>query len=253
MKALLLILLLPICTMAQTQGHLVVSQPMQNFGKISLFDVLSKPIDVGGKYWCKNTGKVPIIITACQTNDGGCYCNRWPKEPILPGDSNMVSLILDISVARTWDKSGTIIYTEDGTQYASRIYLKGEIYRDTAQGPKIRYDSYQLSYSGDTELLPNAVKYSIQFTNTGNYPFKMKGWGHLKYNYDNRDDGILVVPEDTIYPNKTGTIYLITQNGKRPSGTIEITMDTAIKSYTTSSFIYVERDNKLTFRHSRYE
>jgi hypothetical protein len=149
MKILLLILLLPLYAIAQKEGHLVVSQSKQNFGKISLFDVLNKRMEVGAKYWCKNTGKVPIFINACQTGDGGCYCYRWPKEPILPGDSNVVSLVLDVSYPRLWDKSGTIIYSEEGIEYSARVYLKGEVYNDATQ---ISYTNYTVDTSAEKKL-----------------------------------------------------------------------------------------------------
>ncbi|HAP01373.1 MAG TPA: DUF1573 domain-containing protein [Bacteroidetes bacterium] len=71
-----------------------------------------------------NTGKEPIVITNCQASCG-CTVPKWPKEPILPGKSDVISVTYNAAHAGGFNKSITI--TSNAKTPTKVIYIKGTV------------------------------------------------------------------------------------------------------------------------------
>ncbi len=71
-----------------------------------------------------NVGKEPIVITNVQTSCG-CTSPKWPKEPILPGKSDMISVTYNAAHAGSFNKSITI--TSNAKTPTKVIYIKGSV------------------------------------------------------------------------------------------------------------------------------
>ena len=71
-----------------------------------------------------NTGKEPLIISKCK-GSCGCTVPECPKEPILPGESNVIKVDYDEKRVGIINKSVTI--TSNAKNASKIIKIKGKI------------------------------------------------------------------------------------------------------------------------------
>lgn len=72
----------------------------------------------------KNTGKEPLVITNAQ-GSCGCTVPAWPKEPILPGQSNSIKVTYDTKRVGPFTK--TVTLTSNAKTASKVITIKGVI------------------------------------------------------------------------------------------------------------------------------
>lgn len=68
----------------------------------------------------KNTGKAPLIITSAQ-GSCGCTVPEFPKEPIMPGESNVIKVRYDTSRVGKFTKTVTLSTNEGEEKKVLRI------------------------------------------------------------------------------------------------------------------------------------
>ena len=71
-----------------------------------------------------NTGKEPLIISDAK-GSCGCTVPRWPKEPVLKGQSNLISVSYDTK--RTGPFSKTITINSNAKTPSKVITIKGMV------------------------------------------------------------------------------------------------------------------------------
>jgi hypothetical protein len=71
-----------------------------------------------------NTGKAPIVIQNVQASCG-CTTPTWPKEPILPGKSDVIEVGFNAAAAGGFNKSITI--TSNSSEPTKMLYIKGTV------------------------------------------------------------------------------------------------------------------------------
>lgn len=71
-----------------------------------------------------NVGKEPIVITNVQTSCG-CTSPKWPKEPILPGKSEVIAVTYNAAHAGSFNKSITV--TSNAKTPTKVLYIKGTV------------------------------------------------------------------------------------------------------------------------------
>ena len=91
-------------------------------------------IDKGGdpirKFKFTNTGNEPLII---KTAKGSCGCTvpTYPKEPIMPGESNVIEVRYDTQRVGAFNKSVTLTTNEASDTHT--LTIKGEVKAGPAQ------------------------------------------------------------------------------------------------------------------------
>ncbi len=110
------------CANAQTQTA---------SGAVMTFDVTTidyGTIDKGGdpirKFKFTNTGNEPLII---KTAKGSCGCTvpTYPKEPIMPGETNVIEVRYDTQRVGMFTK--TVTLTTNETSDTHTLTIKGEV------------------------------------------------------------------------------------------------------------------------------
>ncbi len=100
-------------------------------GAVMTFDVTTidyGTIDKGGdpirKFKFTNTGNEPLII---KTAKGSCGCTvpTYPKEPIMPGESNVIEVRYDTQRVGPFTK--TVTLTTNETSDSHTLTIKGEV------------------------------------------------------------------------------------------------------------------------------
>lgn len=95
------------------------------------FDIMTidyGTIDKGGdpirKFKFTNAGNEPLII---KTAKGSCGCTvpTYPKEPILPGESNVIEVRYDTQRVGAFQKQVTLTTNEPGEEKV--LTIKGEV------------------------------------------------------------------------------------------------------------------------------
>ncbi len=71
-----------------------------------------------------NTGKAPIVIQNVQASCG-CTTPTWPKEPILPGKTDVIEVQYNAANAGGFNKSITI--TSNAGSPTKMLYIKGTV------------------------------------------------------------------------------------------------------------------------------
>lgn len=71
-----------------------------------------------------NTGKAPIVIQNVQASCG-CTTPTWPKEPILPGKSDVIDVGFNAASPGGFNKSITI--TSNASTPTKMMYIKGTV------------------------------------------------------------------------------------------------------------------------------
>ena len=77
-----------------------------------------------------NTGKVPLVLTNVYSSCG-CTVPSWPKEPTMPGKSNVIKVKYNTSRLGAINKSVTVeSNAANGTQ---RLQIKGNVLQRPAE------------------------------------------------------------------------------------------------------------------------
>ncbi len=162
MKTLITLLaLLLICTSTFT-----LAQPKIQFDT-TIYDygsVVESNSAFIAKYWFTNTGTEPLIIGNLRTSDGGLAPGRWPKEPILPGKRDSITLLYHGRRIGPINKTGVV--TSNAVNNPSVVLrVKGEVL--------FKKTSIKVSMNeADMRTIPFGEVDTISFivTNTGNEP-----------------------------------------------------------------------------------
>lgn len=72
-----------------------------------------------------NTGTQPLVINNAR-GSCGCTVPNWPKEPILPGESNVIEIRYDTKRVGPINKT-VKIKTNEGPQVQHVLYVKGKV------------------------------------------------------------------------------------------------------------------------------
>ena len=78
----------------------------------------------------KNVGKEPLIISNAQ-GSCGCTVPSWPKEPILPGQGNVIKVTYDTK--RVGPFSKTVTLTSNAKTPSKIISIKGVVQEEPAE------------------------------------------------------------------------------------------------------------------------
>jgi hypothetical protein len=86
-------------------------------------------LNVGGdgsyEFSFTNTGNEPLILSKPRSSCG-CTVPSWPKEPILPGESNNIKVTYNTSKAGSFNKTVTI-YSNAKNKSAVVLRIKGKV------------------------------------------------------------------------------------------------------------------------------
>ena len=117
-------------------GAFAASAQTQN-GPVMTFDVttidygnVEKGADPIRKFKFTNTGNEPLII---KTAKGSCGCTvpTYPKEPIMPGESNVIEVRYDTQRVGTFNKTVSLDTNEAAPTH--QLTIKGEVKGPPAQ------------------------------------------------------------------------------------------------------------------------
>ncbi len=72
-----------------------------------------------------NTGNEPLILSKPRSSCG-CTVPSWPKEPILPGESNKIKVTYNTSHVGTFNKTVTV-YSNAKNKSAVVLRIKGKV------------------------------------------------------------------------------------------------------------------------------
>ncbi|HNR19424.1 MAG: DUF1573 domain-containing protein [Bacteroidetes bacterium] len=122
------------------------AKPNPNAAEISfekeVHDFGTVPFDGNGNYDFKftNTGKEPLVITNA-AGSCGCTVPKWPKEPILKGQSGVINVHYDTKRSGPFTKTVTI--TSNAKTASKVITIKGtvETKEQTDSGTPLKKDS----------------------------------------------------------------------------------------------------------------
>jgi hypothetical protein len=105
--------------------------PVMKFETTSIdYGSIDKGADPIRKFKFTNTGNEPLII---KTAKGSCGCTvpTYPKEPIMPGESNVIEVRYDTQRVGAFNKSVTL--TTNETSDTHTLTIKGEVKTAPAQ------------------------------------------------------------------------------------------------------------------------
>jgi|CXWJ01.1.fsa_nt_gi hypothetical protein len=122
------------------------AKPNPNAAEISfekdVHDFGTIPFDGNGNYDFKftNTGKEPLVITNA-AGSCGCTVPKWPKEPILKGQSGVINVHYDTKRSGPFTKTVTI--TSNAKTASKVITIKGtvETKEQTDSGTPLKKES----------------------------------------------------------------------------------------------------------------
>ncbi len=77
------------------------------------------------KFEFTNTGNEPLILSKPRSSCG-CTVPSWPKEPILPGESNKIKVTYNTSHIGTFNKTVTV-YSNAKNKSAVVLRIKGKV------------------------------------------------------------------------------------------------------------------------------
>jgi len=102
------------------------SGPQISF-KTTLHDYGEILVGANGTYQFKftNTGNEPLILSKPRSSCG-CTVPTWPKEPILPGESNKIKVTYNTHHVGTFNKTVTV-YSNAKNKSAVVLRIKGKV------------------------------------------------------------------------------------------------------------------------------
>ena len=78
-----------------------------------------------------NTGNEPLILSKPRSSCG-CTVPAWPKEPILPGESNEIKVTYNTSKIGSFNKTVTV-YSNAKNKAAIVLRIKGKVVKAPAE------------------------------------------------------------------------------------------------------------------------
>jgi len=78
-----------------------------------------------------NTGNEPLILSKPRSSCG-CTVPKWPKEPILPGETNEIKVTYNTNKSGSFNKSVTI-YSNAKNKAAIVLRIKGKVSKAPAE------------------------------------------------------------------------------------------------------------------------
>ncbi len=97
------------------------NETTHNFGKIP------QGSPVSYNFVFKNKGKSPLIISGVK-GSCGCTVTEYTKQPVLPGQTGVVTAIFDAEAPGAFNKSIRVTANVEGG--AETLYIKGEVIRE---------------------------------------------------------------------------------------------------------------------------
>ncbi|HHW59512.1 MAG: DUF1573 domain-containing protein [Bacteroidales bacterium] len=89
-----------------------------DFGKIKITDIVSVDFTI------KNIGKAPLFLSEPRSTCG-CTVASYPKEPIMPGQSNKISITFEPEKEGPFTKQITIFSNAENSPIT--LVIKGEV------------------------------------------------------------------------------------------------------------------------------
>ena len=101
--------------------------------KTTSYDYGSIAMNSDGTYSFEftNTGNEPLILSKPRSSCG-CTVPAWPKEPILPGESNKIKVTYNTSKAGAFNKTVTV-YSNAKNKSAIVLRIKGKVVKEPAE------------------------------------------------------------------------------------------------------------------------
>lgn len=152
MKKIVLSLVFGLATITAFAQELTFEKTTHDFQKIAYAG------DGTYEFVFKNTGDKPLIITKSK-GSCGCTVPVWPKEPIMPGQSNAIKVKYDTKRPGTFTKSvtvtsnsltGKLVPNDTSGQTTSRLTIKGKV------GPKPSVQEQELLDDTQSPMSPIA-------------------------------------------------------------------------------------------------
>ena len=78
-----------------------------------------------------NTGNEPLILSKPRSSCG-CTVPAWPKEPILPGETNKIKVTYNTNKAGAFNKTVTV-YSNAKNKAAIILKIKGKVVKKPAE------------------------------------------------------------------------------------------------------------------------
>lgn len=102
-------ILFTLITFVKAQSSANETAPVMTFEKtVHDYGTIKKGSDGSVDFIFKNTGKEPLILSKPRSNCG-CTVPDWPQEPIMPGQSNKITVTYNTQLVGPINKQVTII------------------------------------------------------------------------------------------------------------------------------------------------
>lgn len=221
-------------TLVFGQGKFEFNKQVHDFGTF----------DEGGimefEFEFTNTGENPITIESVRASCG-CTTPFWTKKPVASGEQGTIKVQYN-SKGRPGNFYKTITITSDASEPTKVLTIKGISYRDPALEPEITLE--KLSFNlGKVEFIAG-VLYTIKYKNTGKLPLTIISAQSScdcfsrfpPYDgVDPEEEGLLILKYK---PRNLGkqkeTVYITTNDRKKPIVSIEIIAEVVEKLETTN-------------------
>ena len=92
--------------------------------KVHDFGKITQGVPVETSFEFTNSGTAPLIITNVQTSCG-CTVPKYPKEPIMPGQTKKIEVKYNASAMGNFSK--TITITSNSDNPTTVLFIKGEV------------------------------------------------------------------------------------------------------------------------------
>ena len=108
---------------------------MQFNGTTIDYGTIDKGSDPIRKFTFTNTGNEPLIIKNAK-GSCGCTVPTYPKEPIMPGESNVIEVRYDTNRVGAFNKTITLTTNETASETRT-LTIKGDVKGDGAATPSV--------------------------------------------------------------------------------------------------------------------
>lgn len=88
------------------------------------FGTIEKGTPVTHSFEFRNSGDAPLLISNVKTSCG-CTVSAYPKEPIMPGESEKIKVTYNAAKSGLFNKKVTVLSNADKTNYS--LSIKGEV------------------------------------------------------------------------------------------------------------------------------
>ncbi|HEY0029789.1 MAG TPA: DUF1573 domain-containing protein [Bacteroidia bacterium] len=88
------------------------------------YGIVAQGSNMQREFKFKNTGKSPLILTNVASSCG-CLTSKWPKEPIAPGKTAVITAYYDTNRVGRFEKTLTV--TSNADRPSVTLKIKGEV------------------------------------------------------------------------------------------------------------------------------